>query len=81
MNIKKRLLGFFVLAFSAVQCFAQDAESRWVDSVYNSPTSRIMRMWRNTSSNTTSAVCASSVMTWCNRPSRPTDGRRLLKPR
>ena len=38
MNIKKRLLGFFVLAFSAAQCFAQDAESRWVDSVYNSLT-------------------------------------------
>lgn len=38
MNIKKCLLGFFVLAFSASQCFAQDAESRWVDSVYNSLT-------------------------------------------
>ena len=38
MNIKKRILGFFVLAFSAAQCFAQDAESRWVDSVYNSLT-------------------------------------------
>jgi beta-glucosidase-like glycosyl hydrolase/CubicO group peptidase (beta-lactamase class C family) len=38
MNIKKCLLGFLVLAFSASQCFAQDAESRWVDSVYNSLT-------------------------------------------
>ena len=38
MNIKKCLLGYFVLAFSAAQCFAQDAESRWVDSVYNSLT-------------------------------------------
>ncbi len=38
MNIKKRLIGCFVLAFSAAQCFAQDAESRWVDSVYNSLT-------------------------------------------
>ena len=38
MNIKKCLLGFFVLAFSAAQCYAQDAESRWVDSVYNSLT-------------------------------------------
>ena len=38
MNIRKHLLGFFVLAFSAAQCFAQDAESRWVDSVYNSLT-------------------------------------------
>ena len=38
MNIKKRLLGCFVLAFSAAQCFAQDAESLWVDSVYNSLT-------------------------------------------
>ena len=38
MNIKKRLLGFFVLVFSATQCFAQDAENRWVDSVYNSLT-------------------------------------------
>ena len=38
MNIKKHLLGFFVLALSAAQCFAQDAESRWVDSVYNSLT-------------------------------------------
>ena len=27
-----------MLAFSAAQCFAQDAESRWVDSVYNSLT-------------------------------------------
>ena len=38
MNIKRRLLGCFVLALSAAQCFAQDAESRWVDSVYNSLT-------------------------------------------
>ncbi|MBQ8958366.1 MAG: serine hydrolase [Bacteroidales bacterium] len=38
MNIKKRLFAFFVLAFSATQCFAQDAETRWVDSVYNSLT-------------------------------------------
>ena len=38
MNIKKRLLGCFVLALSVAQCFAQDAESRWVDSVYNSLT-------------------------------------------
>lgn len=38
MNYKKHLLGLFVLAFSAAQCFAQDAESRWVDSVYNSLT-------------------------------------------
>lgn len=38
MNIKKHLLGFFVLAFSVAQGFAQDAESRWVDSVYNSLT-------------------------------------------
>ena len=38
MNINKRLFGLFVLAFSAAQCFAQDAESRWVDSVYNSLT-------------------------------------------
>ena len=38
MNIKKQLLGCFVLLFSAAQCFAQDAESRWVDSVYNSLT-------------------------------------------
>ena len=36
MNIKKHLLGCFVLFFSAAQCIAQDAESRWVDSVYNS---------------------------------------------
>ena len=38
MNIRKRLLACFVLAFSVAQCFAQDAESRWVDSVYNSLT-------------------------------------------
>ena len=38
MNIKKRLLACFVLAFSVAQCFAQDTESRWVDSVYNSLT-------------------------------------------
>jgi beta-glucosidase-like glycosyl hydrolase/CubicO group peptidase (beta-lactamase class C family) len=38
MNIKQRLLACFVLAFSVAQCFAQDAESRWVDSVYNSLT-------------------------------------------
>ena len=38
MNIKKQLLGFIVMAFSAIQCFAQDAESHWVDSVYNSLT-------------------------------------------
>jgi beta-glucosidase-like glycosyl hydrolase/CubicO group peptidase (beta-lactamase class C family) len=38
MNIKKQLLSCFVLALSAAQCFAQDAESRWVDSVYNSLT-------------------------------------------
>lgn len=38
MNIKNHLLSFFVLAFSAAQCFAQDAEMRWVDSVYNSLT-------------------------------------------
>ena len=38
MNIKKRLFALFVLAFSATQCLAQDAESRWVDSVYNSLT-------------------------------------------
>ena len=38
MNIKKRLLGCFVLALTVAQCFAQDAESRWVDSVYNSLT-------------------------------------------
>ena len=38
MRIKKYLIGLFVLAFSAAQCFAQDAESRWVDSVYNSLT-------------------------------------------
>lgn len=38
MNIKRHLLVGFVLAFSAAQSFAQDAESRWVDSVYNSLT-------------------------------------------
>ena len=38
MNIKKYVLGFFVLAVSASQCLAQDAETRWVDSVYNSLT-------------------------------------------
>ena len=38
MSIKKYFIGVFVLAFSAAQCFAQDAESRWVDSVYNSLT-------------------------------------------
>ncbi len=38
MNIKKHLLGCIVLFFSAAQCIAQDAESRWVDSVYNSLT-------------------------------------------
>lgn len=38
MNIKNHLLVIFVLTFSAAQCFAQDAESRWVDSVYNSLT-------------------------------------------
>ena len=38
MNNKKRLFALFVLAFSAAQCFAQDAETRWVDSVYNSLT-------------------------------------------
>ncbi len=38
MYIKQRLLACFVLAFSVAQCFAQDAESRWVDSVYNSLT-------------------------------------------
>ena len=38
MNIKKYVLGFVALAFSAGQCLAQDAETRWVDSVYNSLT-------------------------------------------
>ena len=38
MSIKKYLIGLFVLALSAAQCYAQDAESRWVDSVYNSLT-------------------------------------------
>ena len=38
MNIKKYFLGLIALAFSAGQCLAQDAESRWVDSVYNSLT-------------------------------------------
>ena len=38
MNIINRLLVCLVLAFSATQGFAQDAESRWVDSVYNSLT-------------------------------------------
>ena len=38
MSIKKCLLGFFVLAFSVGQSFAQDDETRWVDSVYNSLT-------------------------------------------
>ena len=38
MNIKKHFLGLIVLAFSAGQCLAQDAESLWVDSVYNSLT-------------------------------------------
>ncbi|MCR5658653.1 MAG: serine hydrolase [Bacteroidales bacterium] len=38
MNIKNRLLVCLVLAFSVAQGFAQDAESRWVDSVYNSLT-------------------------------------------
>ena len=38
MDIKKYLLGVFVLAFSSAQCLAQDAETRWVDSVYNSLT-------------------------------------------
>ena len=38
MNIKKYVLGFFVLAVTASQCLAQDAETRWVDSVYNSLT-------------------------------------------
>ena len=38
MNIKKYVLGLIALAFSAGQCLAQDAESRWVDSVYNSLT-------------------------------------------
>jgi len=38
MSIKKCLLGVFVLAISAAQCLAQDAETRWVDSVYNSLT-------------------------------------------
>ena len=38
MSIKKCLLGFFVLALSVSQVFAQDVESHWVDSVYNSLT-------------------------------------------
>ena len=38
MSIKKYVLGVFVLAFSFGQCFAQSAEDRWVDSVYNSLT-------------------------------------------
>ena len=38
MKINKILLGFIVLALSAGQGIAQDAESRWVDSVYNSLT-------------------------------------------
>ena len=38
MNIRKLLSGCFVLALSVAQGFAQDAESRWVDSVYNSLT-------------------------------------------
>lgn len=38
MNIKKCILACFVLVFSSVQGLAQDAESRWVDSVYNSLT-------------------------------------------
>jgi beta-glucosidase-like glycosyl hydrolase/CubicO group peptidase (beta-lactamase class C family) len=39
MNIKKYLsVGFFVMALSVGQMFAQDAETRWVDSVYNSLT-------------------------------------------
>lgn len=38
MNIRKCFLGFFVLAFSVGQSLAQDAETRWVDSVYNSLT-------------------------------------------
>ena len=39
MNIKKYLsVGFFMLAFSVGQVFAQDPETRWVDSVYNSLT-------------------------------------------
>ena len=38
MNIKCFILSCFVLALSAAQGFAQDAESRWVDSVYNSLT-------------------------------------------
>ncbi len=39
MNIKKYLsVGFFVMALSVGQMFAQDAETRWVDSVYSSLT-------------------------------------------
>ena len=39
MNIKKYLsVGFFMLTLSVGQVFAQDAETRWVDSVYNSLT-------------------------------------------
>ena len=39
MNIKKYLsVGFFMLALSLGQAVAQDAEMRWVDSVYNSLT-------------------------------------------
>ena len=37
MKIKK-LVFAFVLTFSVGQALAQDAESRWVDSVYNSLT-------------------------------------------
>ena len=39
MNVRRYLsVSFIALAFSVGQCFAQDAESRWVDSVYNSLT-------------------------------------------
>ena len=39
MNFKKYLsVGFFMLTLSVGQVFAQDAETRWVDSVYNSLT-------------------------------------------
>ena len=39
MNIKRFFsISFLVAAMSVGQCFAQDAETRWVDSVYNSLT-------------------------------------------
>lgn len=38
MNKINRFFAFFVLVLLTAQCFAQNAESRWVDSVYNSLT-------------------------------------------